>query len=201
MKKKIVSWLLIATMTLSLAACGGSEEPAEETAQAEDATEENESVEVDENLLTMEITIPADFMEGTTQEDLNGSVKENGFISATLNEDGSVTYVMTKGKHKEFMASMTDEFNTSLAEMIESEDYPNITNIDANPDFTSFAVTTKSTELDMNESFSVLAFYMYGGLYNSFNGASIDNIHVDFINADSGDVIETWDSKDLEEAE
>ena len=96
MKKRLVSILLIFSLSLSLVSCGGSEEPTEEATQAEETTEENESVEVDENLLTMEITMPAEYMEDTTQEDLDEAVKEYGFISATLNDDGSSTYVMTK---------------------------------------------------------------------------------------------------------
>ena len=202
MKKRLVSILLIFSLSLSLVSCGGSEEPTEEATQAEETTEENESVEVDENLLTMEITMPAEYMEDTTQEDLDEAVKEYGFISATLNDDGSATYVMTKGKHKEFMKEMADEYSAAFEEMVGSEDYPNITSIEAIDDFTSFTVTTKSTELDFAESFSVLAFYIYGGMYNQFNGTPVDNVHVDFVNADSGEIISSADSKDLaEEAE
>ena len=53
----------------------------------------------------------------------------------------------------------------------------------------------------MNESFSTMAFYMYGGMYNIFNGTEVDNIHVDFVNADSGEIISSSDSKNLEESE
>ena len=42
---------------------------------------------------------------------------------------------------------------------------------------------------------------MYGGLFNSFNGTPVDNIHVDFINAESGEIIESADSSDLQNAE
>ena len=66
-------------------------------------------------------------------------------------------------------------------------------------DFTSFTVTTTSTELSINESFSVMAFYMYGGMYNTFNGAPVDNAHVDFVNAESGEIINSSDSKDMAE--
>lgn len=200
MKKKMVSWLLILTMALSLVACGGGEEaPSEETTQTTETEDEVVDVEVDENLLTMEITLPADYTEDVTQEDLDKAVVEEGFISATLNDDGSATYVMTKGKHKDYMAKLTDEFNKTLDEMVGSEDYPNFTDIETNSDFTSFAITTKSAELDFNESFSILVFYIYGGMYNSFNGTPVDNVHVDFINADSGEVISSADSKDLAE--
>lgn len=50
----------------------------------------------------------------------------------------------------------------------------------------------------MAESFSVIAFYMYGGIYNVLNGEEIDNISVTFINADSGEVISVSNSSDME---
>lgn len=195
MKKKLFAILLVTTMVLSLTACGNSKPKN----ASDETTKKTETIETDEHLLTMEITIPADYMENTTQEDLDKAVKENGFNSATLNDDGSATYVMTKAKHKEYMEELAKTLRSSFTEMIGSEEYPNFTNIEANTNFTSFKITTKSTELDFSESFSVLAFYMYGGLYNSFNGTSIDNIHIDFVNADSGEVIHSADSKDLAE--
>lgn len=48
----------------------------------------------------------------------------------------------------------------------------------------------------MNESFSTMAFYMYGEMYNVFSGENISNISVTFINADTGQVIETANSAD-----
>ena len=51
----------------------------------------------------------------------------------------------------------------------------------------------------MAESFSVLGFYMYGGMYNIFNGTAVDNVSVKFINADTGEVISTTNSKDMGE--
>lgn len=193
MKKRLISILLVLTMSVSLAACGGSEKT------TGDSSEGNENIEVDENLLTVEITMPAEYVEETTQEELDEAVKESGFKSATLNEDGSATYVMTKAKHKEFMKEMEKEYTEMIEEMVGSEEYPTFTDIEANEDFTSFTITTTSTELDFNESFSVLAFYMYGAMYNHFNGTPADNVHVDFVNADSGEIIGSSDSKDLAE--
>ena len=83
-----------------------------------------------------------------------------------------------------------------MNEMVGSENYPNFTKIEANENFTEFTVTTKSAELDMNESFSTMAFYMYGGLYGVFSGENVSNISVTFINADTGQVIETANSSD-----
>ena len=146
----------------------------------------------------VELTVPAEFIEGSTQEDLDKLAKEYGINSIVLNPDGSATYTMTKKQHKEFMKDYRDQLNQTINEMIGSEEYPNFTNIEANDNFTEFTVTTKSTELDIVESFSVMAFYMYGGLYNIFSEEDIDDVSVTFVNADSGQVIETANSSDLE---
>lgn len=195
MKKKLLATLLVATMAVSLVACGGSSSaPAEE----DTSTEETESIEVDENLLTMEVTIPAEYIGETTQEELNAEIVD-GVKSVTLNEDGSATYVMTKGKHKEMMKDIAEQIDTGCNDLIGSEDYPNFTSIEANDDYTSFTITTNSTELDLNESFSIIIFYTYGGMYNAFNGTPVDNIHVDFVNATSNEIISSADSKDMAE--
>ncbi len=215
MKKKIVkqiSMLLAVTLiAFSFAGCSSSSNTADTTeteeSTAEEETEEEESedsgqVEVDENLLTVEITIPADYLgEDITQEDLDQAVEENGYISAVLNEDGSATYVMSKSKHEEMMQEMSASLEETLNGLVGSEDYPNITSITHNDDYTSFTVTTTNTELDLAESYMVIGLYMYGGLYNTYNGNEVDNIHVDYVNADSGEIISSADSKDMADSE
>ena len=130
----------------------------------------------------------------TTQEELEAQTIASHVHSVTLNEDGSATYVMSKAQHAELMKEVATSINQSLSEMVGSEDYPNITSIVANDDFTVFTITTTSTELTMQESFSTLGYYLLGGMYNTFAGNESVNIHVDFINADSGEVISSADS-------
>lgn len=207
MKRKLICILLTLCLTLSLTACGGSDSVSEnsETTEATEK-EENDSldeieaisqIETEENLFSVEIKVPADFVEASTQEELDAIAKEKGYKSIELHEDASATYTMTKAQHKEMMSELSDTINSALAEMINSEDYPNITDITANDDFTKFTVTTTSTELSLTESFSVLAFYTFGGMYNIFNSTPADNIQVEFINAESGEVINTANSSDM----
>lgn len=171
MKKKVVMLLLSAMLVLS--SCGTS-------GQTE-----------------IELVIPADFVGEQTQEDLNKTAEEHGFKSVTLNEDGSATYIITEKQHEELMKEYKEQINNSLKELINSETYPNFTKIDVNDNFTEFTITTKSAQLDFNESFSVLTFYMYGGLYSVFSGEETSNISVTFINADSGEVIKTANSSEM----
>ncbi len=222
MKRKIFSIILAAVICVSvIAGCGNktekyvqsAEAKTEERKESDDAestpiyTADNDDpsdkigaigdVDVDKGLFDVTITIPKDFAGDTTQEELDESVKEKGYKSATLNSDGSITYVMTKAQHKKMMEEVTENLNETLDEMVGSENYPNITDVTANSNFTSFKVTTKNEELDMSESFAILGFYMFGGMYAVFNGESVGNIHVEYINADTGEVISSSDSDDM----
>ena len=180
-----------------------ADEPTETATEAEtsdDGMKQLEAigdVDVDKGLFNVTLTIPKDFVGETTQEKLDESVKEKGYKSATLNSDGSVTYVMTKAQHEEMLVGIRESIDKSLSEMIGSSDYPNITNVEHNDNYTSFTITTKNAEPDMSESFSVMALYMYGGMYGIFSGEEVDNVHVDSKNADSGEIISSANSEDM----
>jgi len=220
--RKTALFIATALLTAALTACssnggtgGNTTTNAEQqTATASATTTEDKAqsasqastaeggIDVDKGLMNVEITIPAESAEyyGFTfesQEEADAYAKEQGFKSATLGDDGSVTIVMSKSQHEKTMEGLSKTIDEALQEMIGSEDYPNITAVEHNDNYTSFTVTTKSEELGFNESFSVLSFYIYGGMYNSFNGTPADNIHVDFINEASGEVIDTFDSENM----
>lgn len=215
MKKKFIALLICTSIIFTgceSATSASSDNQEEETTNAEsedsssdEGSEEVEEssdldslgdIEVDDDLFDVTITIPADYVSSTTQAELDAEVAEVG-CKATLNDDGSATYVMTKKQHKKLMDDITTNINDSLNKMVGSEDYPNITSVTANSDFTEFTVTTKNAEPDMSESFAVMSFYMFGGLYHIFNGTTVDNIHVDYVNADSEEVISSADSSDM----
>lgn len=216
MKQKLLTLTLSAALLLT--ACGSQEsqstvaisepqpsveESAEISSVAETTSDLSEldalgSVEVEEELFDVTLTIPKDFVGDSTQEDLDKLCEESGFKSITLNDDGSATYVMTKSQHKTLMEEYRAQINSSLQEMVGSEDYPDITAIDVNDDFTEFTITTKSAELSTNESLSVMVFYMYSGLYAVFSGETADNVTVNFVNADTGEIISSSNSSDLE---
>ena len=167
-------------------------------------TEDEGGIDVDKGLLNVEITIPAESAEYygfsfESQEEADAYAKEQGFKSATLGDDGSVTIVMSKSQHKKTMEELNKTIDEALQEMIGSEDYPNITAVEHNDNYTEIKVTTESEELSLNESFSTLAFYIYGGMYNAFNGTPVDNIHIDFVNEASGEVIDSFDSENMDD--
>lgn len=147
-------------------------------------------------LFNVALTIPAEYVEGTTQKELNKQAKEGAFKSATLNKDGSVTYVMSKSQHKEMLNTLKNSIADELNKIPNSTDYPNVTKVESNDDYTKFTVTTASTELSFEEQFLSIQLYIYGGMYNAFNNLS-PVISVDYVNADSGATIYSGKSSDI----
>ena len=206
MRKEI--FMVALTVAVVTSGCGAkSEAAAPETTTVAEATvtepsEESRSnleavgdVKVDKGIFDVKLEIPADFVGNSTQEDLDKKAAEYGY-KVTLNADGSATYEMTKSQHKKMMEDYAASLNESMAKMIGSESCPNVTDVKANDDFTSFTITTKNTEPDLGESMSVMSLYVMSGAYNIFSGTPVDNVHTDFVNADSGEVISSTDSKD-----
>ena len=207
---KNITIISMLVFTIALSGCGSSSGVNDDT-QSETIVSSTEGditkldaigdIEVEENLFTVEITVPSDFVGDTTQDKLDSTANELGYKSITLNDDGSATYIMSPKQHRQMMEEIANNINSSLSDMVGSEDYPNITDISANEDFTKCTIATTSTELSLAESFSVIGYYMYGGMYNIFNGTPVDNVHVDFVNADSGEIIISSDSSDMEDTE
>ncbi len=141
------------------------------------------------------MTVPADMVgTETTQASLDAEAGEN-YTSAKLNDDGSVTYKMTKKQHKAMMDEFTKAIEEGLQEMVDSPDYA-FTKITHNADYTSFDAYLSTNEVGMTEGFMTLAFYMYGGFYSLFSGKATDNVAVNFY-APDGNLISTANSSEM----
>ena len=212
--KRILAFVLAALLLTGCAAKTAQNEPAEAASPEVSAAPAVEEKPIEEPISeeeattisaekasgnTIELTVPADFIgEGVAQDDLDAEVgKADGFISATLNADGSATYVMTEERHNDLMAELGQNIDTELANMADSSDYPNVVSVSASDDYKAFTVTLSTDTVGLQESIMVMAFYMYGGMYNAFNGTPADNVSVQFVNQ-SGTVLESANSRDMQ---
>ncbi len=155
-----------------------------------------EGFEVKEDILFVVVTFSKDYIDEMTQEELDDLSSEEGFKSATLNDDGSVTLKMSKSRYKELVMYIADTIDDEMYDMVDSISYPKVTAVRANDDYTKFTVTTTNTKLSANETMSVLKFYSNGEMYGAISGKEVDNIEVVFINEESGEVIRSFNSKD-----
>lgn len=212
--KKLVSLLLAFCMVLSLVACGtstantstdggaasadskatGSEEDTVDDA-AWDELESLGNIKTENGILTVTITVPADFVgDDVTQAELDDDTGDK-YLSAKLNEDGSATYKITKKQHKAMLDEMVKELDESLQEMIDSVDYA-VTDIKHNADYSQFDVTLSTEEVGLVESFMAIAFYVYGGIYGIFSGHEVTDVTVNYYNT-AGDLLESANSADM----
>jgi hypothetical protein len=160
-----------------------------------DTLESMGNIETVNGFLTVSITMPKDFVgEDITQEALDEKAGER-YVSARLNEDGSVTYKLTKKQHNDMMGEIVAGIDESLQGMVDGTDY-SFTEIKHNDDYTVFDVTAGGDELGLTDSFATLAFYMYGGIYGIFTGKTPEKVIVNFYNP-NGDLISTADSSNM----
>lgn len=171
--KKIV---LLVAVTLVLTGCTAG------LANPDVAKSENpDQVQVDESLLTVDITFPASFMsmggEKVTQETVDKSVAEAGYLSGKLNDDGSVVYTMTKLKHNQIIDETKASFDKSTKESLAN--FPNVSAITRNDDFSEIRIEAK--ENDPMFGFLGLSLSMQAYFVQILNGKdfSLDVIVVD----------------------
>ena len=144
----------------------------------------------------IKLTVPGDYAANATQDSLNETAKELGYESITLNESGSVTYIMTKAQHKEMLDNLRTGINQTLNAMIGSKDYNKLAFIEPNDDFTYIKVTLTSKDINYKNSMSMIQFKTYHLLYNAFNGTPDNKLTVEYYNAD-GNLVLTMGSDDL----
>lgn len=213
MKKKLIALTLAVALTAT--ACGNSssapaEQPAETTAAAEEeapAADEAPAAEekapaADEAAAddgaTVEVTIPSDFYEDVeiTQEALDKEAAEVEGLTYVLNDDKSVTCTMTK----EAQAAKLEATETTLKNQMkqfadDSENYPTISKVEANADYSEFKITTTAAnadELDVAEAMAFVSVTISAGMYQIFEGIPYEEceVNVIFVNEETGEEFE-----------
>ncbi len=153
-----------------------------------DASDASASQEQGEMELTM-FTVPKEYIGNTTQESLDSICEEQGYRSASLNSDGSVTYKMSARQQEKLLDACTEQVGKEFHQMIEADRYPNFTGLYGNENFTEFIVNTDSERVSSAELSVMGYFRVYSDVYNMLSGAGKQAITVSFINNDTGEAV------------
>ncbi len=130
-----------------------------------------ETVDVDKGLMNVEITLPASTFEGQDIDEVIAEAKKDGVKEVIQNEDGSLTYKMSKAKHNEMMKKMGASITESVEEMKNSEDYPSIKDVTNNKSFTEFTVEVDREAYENSmDGFGLLGLAISGMMYQQYNG-------------------------------
>lgn len=208
-------WLILAAAILGVVAImtrgdtGDKTNPSDtasnsnSTVATDATTGESGGISVDENLITVEVTMPAIFFEDESPEEIQASAKESGFLSCTVNDDGSVTYKMTKGKRAQILRSFKGEIDATIQEYLAGgEDAPqSFRKITYNDKVSQFDIRVDRAVYDSNwtDAFYMMAFYMFGGYYQIVDGVPNDQVDVivNIIDDATGEQIESGSYKNF----
>ncbi|MFP7494974.1 FctA domain-containing protein [Terribacillus saccharophilus] len=194
---KKINYVVFLLLLTFLAACGSNDEDASEASKEAKAAEETSSneekgVEVDKNLLSVEVTLPASLYEGEEAEEVVAEAEKDG-AKVTPNEDGSYTFKMSKSDHKKMMDEMSTEIGSSVDELVTSGDYTSFQDIQYNDDFSKFKVIVdKEAYENSMDAFASFSLGIAGMMYQLFDGADPDEYSVTITIEDeaSGDVLD-----------
>ena len=201
--KNMLALILAAAMVLSLTACGGSTQ--EGTAEASPTPSAADSIQVDEGLFNVKITLPKSMVEDSTEEELLGDAAEEG-ITCTVNDDGSATYTMSKSQQKELLDNLKSSVDSSIDELLNGENAAeSFQKIEYANDLSSFDVYVDRSlyEQSFADQFSVLGLFLLGAYYQIFDGVAVDDLDVvvNILDAETGETIDTTSYQDMLAAE
>lgn len=151
---------------------GNNVENAEEK-QVEE--EEQEGIGVDKGLLNVEVTLPASFFEGDDIEEVIEKAKADGVSKVTKNEDGSLTYKMSKSKHKEMLSEMEESISEYVDELENDDDFPSIKEVSYKRNFQEFTLKVEKEVFENSfDAFATIGIGFVGMYYQVFEGKDLE---------------------------
>ena len=197
MKKRIIIPLL-SVMLVALMGCAGEakdQEPVEDEQNQEqevvkDHEEKSESINVDKNLLSVEVTLPAEIAGDLTGFDREVYLKENPEISdVKVLEDGALWMKMSRAKHQELVTEMKESIVLAFNDLIEGEDTPYIRDITTDDAFEEVEVLVDRAGYENTMDFSSLTIMFSVGYLHTLQGNDFV-LHLKYIDAETDEVIE-----------
>lgn len=190
---KYIAVVLMASLIV-LSGCAPAASSSEPISSSLAQSEVQKSIEVDKNLLTVDITLPASMFEdfgGLDDLDLEKYKAENGFINAVKNNDGSLTVTMTKSQHKEVMSEMAESVKNKFSELVADKDTPYLKSIAHTDDFKKITVRVERAGYE-NAFFDITPFVI-GFSVNMYQVFAGEEFKVEIVVCDdaNGDEIET----------
>lgn len=154
----------------------------------------SDKVQVDKNLTNVEITLPASLVGEQNFSEIQEEAKENGVKEVIQNDDGSVTYKMSKKAHKKMMAEIEEDLKDTLDDIKNDKDYPTIKDVKYNNDFDQFTlIVDKNAYENSFDGFAALAIGISSMYYQLFKGVDTEDnkVTISIEDAATGEVIDT----------
>ena len=195
-KKKIQLIWLVSGVILCTACSGKSE--TESDAESESPVMEG-TIEVTENLPDRDIEVPEYLREETEEKSYEDNFNEKN-IDQEKSDDDHV-YHLTGEEQIKNARQVAEQIEDSINQVLTDKDYyPNITGISVNSECTEFNVTFSNRELSLYENVLPMSLCIVGNRFQLYQGKQEDELLtvVNYIDADSGEIFSTINSKEIE---
>src|SRR5690625_4614536 len=193
-------FLLFVILIFALVGCGSKvdnvqdqEEKNESTTGEENTSEEEDENKTDENSSDVEITMPNEFFDGQTEDEVIAGFNEEGIKDVTVNDDGSYTIRMSKEEHEQLLNTMKQDIDADVNAIIESMGLTFIKEASMNDTVTELSVTIDQSIYDGDmEGLVLLDFALHAMPYQLLNGVTEEsfNFEVVLIDSETGEEFE-----------
>ena len=191
--KRFIALFLVILMLFSFAACknSGAADVTDDTATSSTG---NAPIETDEKLMTVKVTLSPMLFKDKTPEEIKAEAKENGIKKCVVNEDGSVTYIMTKAKRDAMLDEMKDNFEETYDGLVNGDEkIESFVDIKANDDFSQVDIYVNKAKYTIWDSMNAMVFYITGVYYQCLSGLDFNEVDVvvNFIDNETEEIIDT----------
>ncbi len=172
--------ILIVLIALCFLVVSGCSNAVSDTAgEDNDSNTTGESIEVDKGLFDVTITLPVSMVESENIEATIEEAKGKGIKEVVVNDDGSLTYKMSKSVHGQIMKELRESLNETVEDLINGSDFTSIRDIKYNTNLTSITlIVDKGVYESSLDGFAVFGLGLAAMYYQLFDGVSPDNITV-----------------------
>ena len=140
--------------------------------------------ELEEEISVVTLNIPGYFYEGEDQEDLDKETERYGYISQTLNSDGSVTVELSEEDYNDLLDEITAGFDEEIDDLIYDKKL-HFVSIDYLEDYTYFKVIVDDpNNLESTRMYGELLF-LIGASYDAYTSNSIDTYSIEYYDIDN----------------
>ena len=201
----------LATVIFVVQGCGGSEDSIEQPSpdvvlseQSEDSdSEELSAIEVDEGIFSTEVRIPLNLFgeDASTMmsaEELKQEMSADGY-DVEVDLDGDVAVLkMSSGTYELMKAEMKSGVDELIAESLEDEG-DIYKSVDYSEDMREFTVEVDGSTFGQSVSFFGFSLLIVAAFYQPFAGVKVDErfVTINYIDSVSGEVLQSFDSRDL----
>lgn len=127
----------------------------------------------------VQITMPASVFLNSDTEEIKATSVEKGIKDCIINDDGSVTYVMSNKIHKKMLKDYKKEVDTVINKFVEGEEkIASYKKIEYNDDLSVIDIYLDKDKISFFDTLASLPLSVSGSYYQALSGVAEDDIDV-----------------------